>query len=87
MEPKHPRNIRIEGLRTSMRLESRFWLALAEIAERSGVSVPALCERILRDAHRGNRTSAVRVFVLNWFRLARTNHRPRPRRRRQAGPV
>jgi predicted DNA-binding ribbon-helix-helix protein len=83
MEPEHPRNIRIEGQRTSMRLENRFWLALAEIANRSGVSVPALCERILRDAHRGNRTSAIRVFVLNWFRLARTTHRPRRQLRRR----
>lgn len=83
MEPKHPRNIRIEGQRTSMRLESKFWLALAEIAERSGVSVPGLCERILRDAHRGNRTSAIRVFVLNWFRLARRPHHPRRRRQRR----
>ncbi len=83
MEPKHPRNIRIEGQRTSMRLESKFWLALGEIAERSGVSVPVLCERILRDEHRGNRTSAIRVFVLNWFRHARTNNRPRRRRQRR----
>lgn len=82
MEPKHPRNIRIEGQRTSMRLEGKFWLALAEIAERSGVSVPVLCERILRDRHRGNKTSAVRVFVLNWFRHARTNRKPRRRRQR-----
>ena len=81
MEPEHPRNIRIEGQRTSMRLEDGFWLALAEIANRSGVSVSALCERILRDAHRGNRTSAIRVFVLDWFRHARTTHSPRRRRR------
>lgn len=83
MEPKHPRNIRIDGARTSMRLEGKFWSALAEIAERTGVSVPVLCERILGGAHRGNRTSAVRVFVLNWFRLARANGVPRRRRSRR----
>ena len=81
MEMKHPRNIRLDGQRTSMRLEGKFWLALAEIAERSGVSVPELCERILRDGHRGNRSSAVRVFVLNWFRFAHTDAGSRGRRR------
>ena len=81
-----PRNVRIEGQRTSMRLEARFWDALAEIAARTGETLPALCERILRGGHRGNRSSAIRVYVLNWFRQARS--RPRRRaRRRQAGPV
>lgn len=84
MESKHPRNIRIDGARTSMRLESPFWTALSEIALRTGVSVPALCERILGSAHRGNKTSAVRVFVLNWFRLARANGALRSRRSRRA---
>lgn len=81
MDLDQPRNVRIKGLRTSMRLEGAFWLALRDIAARSGESVPALCERILRDSHRGNRTSAVRVFVLNWFREARAR---RTRRRRRA---
>lgn len=76
-----PRNVRIQGQRTSMRLEGRFWSALSEIAVTTGVSVPALCERILRGAHRGNRTSAIRVFVLEWFRQAHA----RGRRRRRPG--
>ncbi len=82
-ELDRPRNVRIRGMRTSMRLESAFWLALREIAARTGESVPALCERILRGSHRGNRTSAVRVFVLDWFRDARA----RRRRRRRSAPV
>ena len=71
MDLDQPRNVRIRGMRTSMRLEGAFWKALRDIAGRTGESVPALCERILRADHRGNRTSAVRVFVLNWFRDAR----------------
>ncbi len=77
MDFDSPRNVRIQGQRTSMRLEGRFWSALAEIAVSTGVSIPALCERILRSAHRGNRTSAIRVFVLEWFRKARTRRRKR----------
>lgn len=79
MDLESPRNVRIHGQRTSMRLEGRFWSALAEIAVSTGVSVPALCERILRSAHRGNRTSAIRVFVLEWFRQARSRTRRRRR--------
>jgi predicted DNA-binding ribbon-helix-helix protein len=77
MDFDSPRNVRIQGQRTSMRLESRFWSALAEIAVSTGVTVPALCERILRSAHRGNRTSAIRVFVLEWFRRAHSRTRRR----------
>ncbi|MBL8805895.1 MAG: ribbon-helix-helix domain-containing protein [Rhodospirillales bacterium] len=83
MEPDRPRNVRVRGSRTSLRLEGAFWHALREIAERTGESVPALCERILRSSHRGNRTSAVRVFVLGWFREARAK-RMGPRRRAKA---
>ncbi|MBI1245536.1 MAG: hypothetical protein GC202_11065 [Alphaproteobacteria bacterium] len=79
-----PRNVRIRGMRTSMRLEGFFWLALRDIAKRAGISVPALCERILRENHRGNRTSAVRVFVLNWFREARAQRIGRRRRTKAA---
>ncbi len=79
MDFDSPRNVRIQGQRTSMRLEGRFWSALAEIAVSTGVSVPALCERILRGGHRGNRTSAIRVFVLEWFRQARSRTRRRKR--------
>jgi predicted DNA-binding ribbon-helix-helix protein len=79
MDFDSPRNVRIQGQRTSMRLEGKFWSALSEIAVSTGVSVPALCERILRGAHRGNRTSAIRVFVLEWFRKAHARNRRRRR--------
>ncbi|MBI3503268.1 MAG: ribbon-helix-helix domain-containing protein [Proteobacteria bacterium] len=82
MDFESPRNVRIQGQRTSMRLEGKFWAALAEIAATTGVTVPTLCERILRSAHRGNRTSAIRVYVLEWFRQLRLkrNRRRGPRR-------
>jgi len=75
MDFESPRNVRIQGQRTSMRLEGKFWVALAEIAATMGITVPILCERILRSEHRGNRTSAIRVFVLEWFRQARLRRR------------
>lgn len=68
-----PRNLRIDGRRTSLRLENAYWAALEEIA--AGDT-------------RGNRSSAIRVYVLAWFRRAR-RRRParRARGRRQRGPV
>lgn len=63
-----PRNVRIHGRRTSMRLEAPFWTALDEIARTLDMPVERLCERIAGGAHRGNVSSAIRVFVLAWSR-------------------
>jgi predicted DNA-binding ribbon-helix-helix protein len=66
--PPEPRNVRIDGRRTSMRLEAQFWEALTEIAQTLDMSVEALCARIAASEHRGNLSSAIRVFVLAWSR-------------------
>ncbi len=66
--PPRPRNIRIHGRRTSMRLELPFWSALEEIARALEMPVETLCERIADTSHRGNLSSAIRVFVLAWSR-------------------
>lgn len=83
-----PRNLRIDGRRTSMRLENAYWTALEEIAATKGIDPAQLVERIAAADTRGNRTSAIRVYVLAWFRRARRRHRARRRTpRRQRGPV
>jgi predicted DNA-binding ribbon-helix-helix protein len=64
--PPRPRNVRIHGRRTSMRLETPFWTALEEIASTLEMPIETLCERIADTAHRGNLSSAIRVFVLAW---------------------
>ena len=66
--PPRPRNVRIHGRRTSMRLEAPFWTALEEIAATLEMPIETLCERIADSAHRGNLSSAIRVFVLAWSR-------------------
>jgi len=58
--------------RTSMRLEPEFWDALDEICRRENVSLGLLIRRIDQRRDRGSRTSAVRVFVLLYFRTAAT---------------
>jgi predicted DNA-binding ribbon-helix-helix protein len=63
------RSIAIAGHRTSISLEEPFWTALAEIAAARSVSLSGLVAEIDRDRPpRTNLSSAVRMFVLAWFR-------------------
>jgi len=64
------RNILIDTHRTSMRLEPEMWEALADIARREGISVNALCKRVSNGRKQSSLTSAMRVFVLAYYRCA-----------------
>ena len=65
------RNVSVNGRRTSLRLEPEFWESLDEIARREGVDVNAVVARVdAQRAHGGGLTSAVRTFVLCYFRSA-----------------
>jgi predicted DNA-binding ribbon-helix-helix protein len=64
------RNVVAERGRTSMRLEPELWDALAEICLREGHDINHLVRQIDPIGHSGGRTSAVRVFVLEYFRVA-----------------
>ena len=82
------RNVVAERGRTSMRLEPELWDALLEICEREGHDLSALVRRVEASGHAGGRTSAVRVFVLDYYRAAASEaghasagHGPPPRSR------
>src|SRR5271156_4652158 len=64
------RNVVAERGRTSMRLEPELWDALAEICRRERQDISRLVRQIEATGHSGGRTSAVRVFVLQYFREA-----------------
>jgi predicted DNA-binding ribbon-helix-helix protein len=66
------RNIVAERGRTSMRLEPELWDALSEVCRRERVSPSELCRRIERAGIPGGRTSAMRVYILRYFRAAAT---------------
>ena len=51
-----------------MRLEPEFWTALNEICQREHIAMAALIRRVEAHEHAGGRTSAVRVFILEYFR-------------------
>jgi predicted DNA-binding ribbon-helix-helix protein len=54
----------LSGHRTSVSLESAFWLALREAAKEDGVPLTELVGRIDRGRGDAGLSSAIRVFVL-----------------------
>jgi predicted DNA-binding ribbon-helix-helix protein len=71
------RNIIAGRGRTSMRLEPELWDALRQICDRERLGVGDLIRTIEQRGHAGGRTSAVRVYILEYFRaLAAERHEP-----------
>jgi predicted DNA-binding ribbon-helix-helix protein len=66
--PVIKRSILIAGHRTSVSLEDAFWKALKEIAQGRDVSVAELIAAIDGARRGGNLSSAIRVFVLDYYR-------------------
>ena len=64
------RNVRIDGHRTSVRLEPDMWEALREICGREEVSIGEICSEVNRSRDTAGFTSSVRVFILNYYRAA-----------------
>jgi predicted DNA-binding ribbon-helix-helix protein len=62
------RSIVRDGHKSSISLEDQFWDAFCAIAERERMTVSALVGTIDRGTNRRNLSSAVRVFVLGYFR-------------------
>jgi len=62
------RSFSIKGHRTSISIEAPFWDALRQAAAQEGMALAALVAQI--DANRGEAglSSAVRVWVLDYFR-------------------
>ena len=68
------RNVVAARGRTSMRLEPELWDALLEICLREDLDASELVREIEAKGHIGWRTSAVRVYVLTYYRTAATEH-------------
>jgi predicted DNA-binding ribbon-helix-helix protein len=67
----HKRTIRIGGHHTSVHLENAFWAALMDIAAAQSTAVSPLIASIdseRRERQHPNLSSAVRLFVLNYYR-------------------
>lgn len=84
--PLRSQNVVIDGRRTSMRLEPTMWEAFEEIAQREGMSINEICGHVNRRLQVRERlagrdivedgevtlTSAVRTFLVSYFRRAGT---------------
>ena len=64
------RNVVAERGRTSMRLEPELWDMLTEICERESQDMSTLVRQIEASGHAGGRTSAVRIYIANYFHVA-----------------
>ena len=64
------RNVRIGRRRTSLRLERAMWQAMDEVARQSGLSIHELCTLIDKRRRESSLTAGVRVFLLDYYRLA-----------------
>jgi predicted DNA-binding ribbon-helix-helix protein len=64
------RSFTIAGHRTSISLETEFWEALRAAAAQEGVAVAKLIARIDGTRGDGGLSSAVRIWVLQYYREA-----------------
>jgi predicted DNA-binding ribbon-helix-helix protein len=62
------RTIRIAGRNTSVTVEDAFWKPLKEIAARRKTTLTRLAAAIDATRQHGNLSSAIRLFVLDYYR-------------------
>jgi len=66
--PVVKRSIVIAGHKTSVSLEDAFWKALKEIAGSRKMTLSDVVASIDTGRHQGNLSSAIRLFVLDFYR-------------------
>jgi predicted DNA-binding ribbon-helix-helix protein len=62
------RSTLVDGHKTSVTLEDEFWTALKEIATTQNVGIPKLISTIDSQRQNNNLSSAIRVYVLSYYR-------------------
>jgi predicted DNA-binding ribbon-helix-helix protein len=72
--PVVKRSIVIAGHKTSVSLEDAFWKGLKEIAGGRDVTLSDLVSTIDSDRRHGNLSSAIRLFVLDYYRSQIPGH-------------
>jgi predicted DNA-binding ribbon-helix-helix protein len=80
--PVVKRSIVIAGHKTSVSLEDAFWKGLKEIAGGRDVTLSDLVSTIDSDRRHGNLSSAIRLFVLDYYRAqipGQQSEHPAPR--------
>jgi len=80
------RSVVLRGHKTSVSLENEFWDGLREIAEIKTVTLTSLLEQIDNDRRNANLSSAIRIFVFDYFRRRAGNNPTPPQGLRSATP-
>jgi len=62
------RSVVVDGHKTSVSLEDAFWSSLKDIAARRGLSLSMQIAAIDQHRRTSNLSSAIRLFVLDYFR-------------------
>ena len=66
--PVVKRSIIVAGHKTSVSLEDQFWKGLKEIAGKRLITLSTLVDTIDAQRQQGNLSSALRLFVLEYYR-------------------
>ena len=72
--PVVKRSIVIAGHKTSVSLEDAFWTGLKEIASGRDMTLSDLVAAIDSERQHGNLSSAIRLFVLDFYRNQLSDH-------------
>jgi predicted DNA-binding ribbon-helix-helix protein len=78
--PVVKRSIVLDGHKTSVSLEEAFWIGMKEVAGQRSMTLSELIGEIDTNRHHGNLSSAIRLFVLDYFRSLATGSRVGPSR-------
>jgi predicted DNA-binding ribbon-helix-helix protein len=84
--PVVKRSIVIAGHKTSVSLEDAFWQGLKEIAVLRQMTLSDLVASIDTDRHHGNLSSAIRLFVLDYYRSQGGDPRKATEQARESAP-
>jgi predicted DNA-binding ribbon-helix-helix protein len=77
------RSIVVGGHKTSVSLEDAFWKGLKEIAGRREITLSDLVAAIDTQRDHGNLSSAIRLFVLEFYRHQRAGQQEDPAKRHE----
>jgi predicted DNA-binding ribbon-helix-helix protein len=72
--PVVKRSIVIAGHKTSVSLEDAFWRGLKEIASGRDITLSDLVAAIDAERQHGNLSSAIRLYVLDFYRNQLSDH-------------
>lgn len=62
------RNVKVDGRRTSLRMERELWDAALDIAQRRAIGINDLLTELDQSRGDANLTGALRVYIIGYYR-------------------